>query len=109
MNDELIDTMPAYDVDEGLEFKPTKIEGGIQAKLFFDNGYGVSVIRNKYTQGYEKGLYELAVLFGNEHHYGVCYDTEITDDVLVNLTMVDVMQVIKQVKGLKQVLESEDE
>ena len=60
----------------------------------FDNGYGASVIRNKYSYGHEDGLYELAVLKDNE----ITYDSPITNDVVGYLTP-------RQVAVLLQVIE----
>jgi len=51
-------------------------------RFFFGNGYGVSVVRGPYTFGYEAGLWELAVLAGDEREHALCYDTPITDDVV---------------------------
>jgi len=46
-------------------FKDLKFEklafGGIQATEYFENGYGVSVIKTPFSYGGEKGLHELAV------------------------------------------------
>lgn len=39
------------------------------ARLYFDNGWGVSVVRGPHTYGGEKGLYELAVLKDGNLHY----------------------------------------
>lgn len=50
----------------------------IQAKVHFSNGYGVSVVRGFGTYGNEDGLYEVAVLFGDE----LCYDSGLTEDVV---------------------------
>lgn len=43
--------------------------GGVQARLDFDNGFGVSVVQSPYTYGGDKGLYELAVFKDGEIHY----------------------------------------
>ena len=66
-----------------LDFQPHPFwEDGVQAKHFFDNGYGVSVIRSRHSYGGSLGLYEAAVLKGTEEEYEVYYETPITDDVL---------------------------
>jgi hypothetical protein len=66
---------------DDMRFKPNAI-GGERAELNFPNGYGASVLRGGgdtffggRTMG---GTYELAVLKGDR----LCYDTNITDDVL---------------------------
>lgn len=43
--------------------------GGVQARLDFDNGFGVSVVQSPYTYGGDKGLYELAVFKDGQIHY----------------------------------------
>jgi len=66
-----------------LNFQPHPVAaGGVQAKHFFDNGYGISVVRFNGSYGYEQGLYESAVLKGTEEDWHICYDSVITDDVL---------------------------
>jgi hypothetical protein len=78
-----------------LDFQPHPNWVGVQAKHFFDNGYGVSVIQSPNSYGGDEGLYELAVLkhyvqkdygAGLSHKWEICYDTHITDDVLGHLT-----------------------
>ena len=75
-------------------------ETGIHAKHFFPNGYGVSVVKTPYSYGHEEGLYELAVLKGVEENWSICYDTEITNDVLGYLTQDELDEVLMQVKSL---------
>jgi hypothetical protein len=91
-----------------LEFFPhtNYPDSGIQAKHFFPNGYGVSVIQftsphGSGSYGADKGLYELAVLRGLEENWEICYDTPITDDVMGYLTIDDVDTVLNQVENLK--------
>lgn len=47
-----------------LDFQPHPNPNwdGVQAKHFFGNGYGVSVIRSSHSYGGSDGLYELAVV-----------------------------------------------
>jgi hypothetical protein len=71
-----------------------------QAKVFFPNGYGVSIVQGTNTYGGEKGLYEIAVLQGNPESNGLCYTTPITNDVIGWLTESDVENYIKQVSEL---------
>jgi len=53
-----------------LEFKQHPHHDGIVARMFFENGYGVSVVRHAYSYGGDKGLFELAVLDDSgEIHY----------------------------------------
>jgi len=60
----------------------TDMETRQHCRFFFGNGYGVSIVRGPYTYGYEQGLWELAVLVGDERGHTLCYDTPITDDVV---------------------------
>ena len=70
--------------------------GGIQKVYKFPNGYGASVIRHKGSYGYSKGLWELAVLEGDE----LCYDTEITDDVIGHLNDPEVDRLLRRIQQL---------
>jgi len=73
-------------------------------KEFYNNGYGVSVISNEFSYGGRQGLFELAILIGDEDYSDISYDTHITNDVLGYLTHVDVENIIKQVKDLPMTL-----
>ena len=69
---------------------------GVQKIFSFDNGYGASVIRHKGSYGFEKGLWELAVLAGSE----LTYDTEITNDVIGHLTEEKVDKLLERISKL---------
>ena len=89
-----------------MKFDELKFDnGGImktkQAIIFFDNGYGASIIIGPETYGGEKDLYELAVLKGNKDKAELCYDTPITDDVLGHLTPEDVEKLLIEIRELK--------
>lgn len=88
-----------------LNFNPHPVGDGVQAKHFFDNGYGVSVVRFRGmfgggSYGFDEGLYELAVLKGNKDDWSICYDTPVTDDVLGHLTEEEVEVALYEVKNL---------
>jgi hypothetical protein len=89
-----------------LEFQPHPIGNGVQAKHFFDNGYGISVVRFKglyyggSSYGYEEGLYESAVLKGTEEKYEICYDSVITDDVLGYQTEEEVEVLLYEIENI---------
>ena len=70
--------------------------GGIQKVYQFPNGYGASVIQHKGSYGYQKGLWELAVLFEGE----LCYGTEITDDVMGHLNDPEVDNILGKISRL---------
>jgi len=69
---------------------------GIQKVYQFPNGYGASVIKHKGSYGYSKGLWELAVLEGGE----LCYDTEITNDVIGHLNDPEVDALLRRIQQL---------
>jgi hypothetical protein len=66
---------------------------GVQARLDFDNGFSVSVVKGPHTYGGDKGLYELAVFKDGEIHYnnpiangdvvGYLREEDVTDAMLV--------------------------
>jgi hypothetical protein len=82
-----------------LEFNPHPNNlGGVQARIYFDNGYGASVVKTPYTYGGKEGLYELAV-FGKNGH--ITYDTPVTNDVEGYLSEDDVTNLLEQIQLLK--------
>jgi len=85
-----------------LNFQPhtNYPDTGIAARHFFPNGYGVSVVQFPGSYGYDLGLYEVAVVEGVEENWKICYDTEITDDVIGHLSEDQVGEVLMQVKSL---------
>lgn len=68
------------------------------ASMTFDNGYGISVLfgRNFYSNG--EDTYEVAVLKDDK----LCYDTEITNDVLGGQTKEMVTEVMIKIQKLKE-------
>jgi hypothetical protein len=92
-----------------IEFKPHRFGEGLHGLIFFDNGYGVSVVRYKGTYtpngGYSsytsnENEWEVAVIYGTENDWELCYNTHITDDVLGHLTEGEVDWVMYQVQEL---------
>lgn len=81
---------------KNLVFKPHPIGDGVQARMDFKNGYGVSVIKFNGSYGYPN-FWEVAVMYKGS----LTYDTPITDDVLGWQTEDDVTNVMKQVQQLK--------
>lgn len=100
-----------------LKFNPHPQAQGLQARLDFPNGYGVSVVRFRMgsgnpfndfvlgacadSEGYgsytsNENEWELAVF----HDGRICYDTPITSDVLGHLTEDAVTDVMKEVQKL---------
>lgn len=76
-----------------LEFNQHPIGMGVQARMEFDNGFEVSVVKGPHTYGGDKGLYELAVFKDGEIHYdnpisngdvvGYLREEDVTDAMLV--------------------------
>ena len=65
--------------------------------------YGASVIKNPISYGYEEDLFELAVLeWDEEGERYMCYDTEITSDVIGRLTRYEVMGLLRRIKDLEE-------
>ena len=94
-----------------LEFTPHLTGDGLQARMEFKNGYGVSVVRFKLAGGFIYGSYtnnekewELAVLYKGS----LTYDTPITDDVMGHLNAGQVSNVMKQVQQLKDYIMEEE-
>jgi hypothetical protein len=79
-----------------LEFKNHAMGHGVQALIYFDNGYGASVVRSEHTYGGSDGLYELAVLKNGN----ITYDTPITDDVIGYLTEEGVTEYLQKIQEL---------
>ena len=82
------------------ELPSNPINGGIQYKAFYPNGYGASIVQHSFSYGREDGLWELAVLKGNEEECVICYDTPITGDVLGHLTEEDVNETLEKIAVL---------
>lgn len=79
------------------------MNGGPQIILRFQNGFGASVIQNSYSYGGSDGLWELAVTrYRNDDQdsWGLCYDTEITDDVMGRLTPQDISRTLRAIRDL---------
>jgi hypothetical protein len=83
--------LPFFPINDGFMV-------GKQARMMFENGYGVSVVSHTYSYGGKDGLFEVAVL-GKDGN--LTYDTPVTNDVVGYLTEEDVTDVLKQVQELK--------
>lgn len=81
-------------------FKFNFTRTGIQAREFYPNGFGVSVIQSPGTYGSDEGKYELAVLKGNEESSEITYETDITNDVIGWLSLEEAREIADQVKNL---------
>lgn len=81
---------------EDLDFKPHGITGGTHAVVNFPNGYGASVVSGPMFYTRPGAPYELAVM----RDESLCYDTELTDDVLGYLTAEDVTMYLEKIEAL---------
>ena len=68
----------------------------------FKNDYGASVIKHFGSYGYEKDLFELAVIFFvDDNKWELSYNTPITNDVIGWLTNEEVLKKLGEIKKLK--------
>jgi hypothetical protein len=93
-----------------IKFKPHSLGNGLHGLIFFDNGYGLSVVRFKNPKSETYSSYtsndnewEVAVIYGNEKDWDISYNTHITNDVLGYLTEGEVDWVMLQVQELDSV------
>lgn len=84
-------------------FKDIKFEmmdsfyDGVRSNTMFDNGYGISVVRHRYSYGGPSGLYEIAILDSDGN---LTYNTPITNDVIGYLTPKEVTEIMIKVQEL---------
>lgn len=83
--------------DKVVDFTQAPLNGGIQLRVQFTNGWGASVVSHSFSYGGLEGLYELAVLDDLGH---LNYDTPITDDVLGHLERTDVYDLLFKIAAL---------
>lgn len=85
--------------------KEHEFRGGIRRVYKFENGYGASIVRHKFSYGGDQGLWELAVLKfdGEDDEEGrITYLTPITNDVLGYLTWPQVECLLERIKELNR-------
>jgi len=71
---------------------------GVKATIQFDNGYGASVIKNKFSYGGSVGFYELGVIKDDELHY----DNPVANgDVVGWLEEEEVSKLLIKIQNLK--------
>lgn len=79
--------------------------GGNQMILRFLNNYGASVIQHSGSYGHEENLAELAVIKFHgpgPNDWNLCYETEITDDVIGYLTKEECIKLFGRIKNLEE-------
>lgn len=81
----------------------TDYRQGVKYRFRFPNRFGASVIKHKYSYGYDCDLWELAVLrYGaDEDDWDLCYFTDITDDIIGHLTDKEVRELLQRIKDLE--------
>lgn len=55
--------------DLEFEMMTDPFMSGKKSRIYFDNGYGASIVSHTFSYGGKTGLYELAVLKDDELHY----------------------------------------
>ena len=73
---------------------------GVRARVFFNNGWGASIISSPYSLGGLENLFELAVLKGTEDAAEINYETAITKDVLGWQSETDILAELDHIKAL---------
>lgn len=82
------------------------INGGVQYLFKANNGYGASIVQHSFSYGRENGTWELAVITYKKpdediYNFNLCYSTDITDDVLGDLSDDEVNEVLERIIKLK--------
>jgi hypothetical protein len=67
----------------------------------------VFIIKNPFSYGYEKGLWELAVLRYTGDKYDLCYSTPITNNVIGHLTDEEVNATVDKIIALPKAIGGE--
>lgn len=74
---------------------------GVQYVFKFMNNYGASVVKRPGSYGFRNDLWELAVIrWYNDEEWHITYDTEITSDVIGDLTNAEVNEVLMRISKL---------
>ena len=81
-----------------LKFKELPDLSGIYCRIMFENGFGASIVKHKYSYGGDNGLYEIAVLDNIDG--GPIYYTSVTNDVLGHLSEENVETHLNEIKSL---------
>ncbi len=66
---------------EVLDYLSSQKNKEVNLIIYFNNNYGVSIVRNKYSFGNERKLFEVAVIKKNNGSFKLDYNTPVTDDV----------------------------
>ena len=69
------------------------IYDGYAYRVVYPNGYGASIVKHYGSYGHDDDLWEVGVLRDDT----LCYDTDITDDVLGYLTEAEVIGICRDI------------
>ena len=69
---------------------------GYHKVIEFPNGYSASVVSHDMSYGGHAGLFEIAVLYGDD----IAYDTPVTNDVVGYLDFQGVIDTLQKIKSL---------
>jgi len=83
---------------EDLVFSELPDMSGVYCRIMFENGFGASIVKHKYSYGGDRGLYEIAVL--DDIEGAPIYYTSVTDDVIGYLRPEDVTGVMEKIQKL---------
>lgn len=81
----------------GEHINPNMINDTKQARMQFDNGYGISVLlggEGIYSNGID--TYEVAILYDDE----LCYDSGLCDDILAYRTQEEITELMEKIQQL---------
>lgn len=92
----LFDELIFENVSESMEHEH------IQALVFFDNGYGASIIRCDITLSGQQGFYEVAIIKGVKGAWDTCFDTVITEDTISWLSKEGVSDLLERISMLNE-------
>lgn len=73
-----------------------------RALFKFDNSYGASIVRSKYSYGGDRGLFELAVIYWVGDDWDLTYTTPITNDVCGFLSVDAVKEKLIAIQSLNK-------
>ena len=76
------------------------INGGFQKIYRFENGYGASVVNHNFSYGLELAV---IIFYENSDRFKLCYDTEITSDVIGYLTENKLNKLLKDIENLPKI------
>lgn len=74
---------------------------GVQYLFKFNNGYGASVVKDDYSFGNKRDLWELALIFWDGDDYQLSYHEIVDNNVLGYLTDEKVNRVLKAIRDGK--------